>query len=108
VYPPVDALGPAPASIWAEWLGPRPWRGAVDRLLRVPGEAGSDRNSVRAQLGEFWSLMQDHEARRRLRRRAERAGPALVRELLGRGDAVYRLEPGPVGHRMVRVVGGSP
>lgn len=108
VYPPLDALGPAPASFWVEWLGPRPWAGALDRALRVPGEAGSDRNSLRSQLREVWDLLQDHEARRRLRARAQRAGPALEAELLGRGDAVYRLEPGPVGHRMVRVVGGGP
>ncbi len=107
---PAESLGPPEPPLWKVLVGPGP--GALGRLLlrvfRLPGPAGSDENGFFRQLKDTWSQKMAYDARRRLRWVARRESQRTEAALLSRGEAVYRLEPGELGHRLVGVTGGAP
>ncbi|MFT4975822.1 MAG: hypothetical protein ACI8S6_001715, partial [Myxococcota bacterium] len=106
---PLEALGGQEPPFWQQQVGVGP--NAALRLLlalvRLPAVAGSDRNSTVRQAYDGWRAWQGYEARRRLRIIAGREGPATMEALLGRGESVYRLEPGVTGHRLVGLISGG-
>ena len=68
---------------------------------------GSDENTLGARWRRYRSERARYDARQRLRARVRRGGQSVVAALIERGDAVYRLEPGPHAHRLVGVSAGS-
>lgn len=102
--PPEQALGPGDPSLLealgGEGLGGFMW------LFRLPFAAGADENGFFQQLRLFSSMSQRLGARRRLRAIAKQNGARTMQILIGRGDAVYRLEPGAGTHRLVGLAGG--
>ena len=105
--PPIEALGEREPAVWEQWVGPGP--GAILRLLlrifRLPAAAGSDENAFIRQWTDLFRLNTEANARDRLRRLARYDGRRCLDALLTRGEAVYRLEPGGRGHRLVGLVG---
>jgi hypothetical protein len=101
--PPLQALGKRQTPFWLEVVGPGP--AALARLfaliVRLPGPAGADENSLTRQVRDVWEAWRVHRARRRLRWAAWREGERAMGELLARGETVYRLEPGPQHHKLV-------
>ncbi|MCB9779105.1 MAG: DUF58 domain-containing protein [Alphaproteobacteria bacterium] len=107
--PPLDALGEDEPAFWKVWLG-RPdasFFQLLPRMARLPGPAGSDENRFIQQLRDGWYTYQEYQARRRLRFIALRRGQATLTALTSREETVYKLEPGPRGHRLVGLVAGK-
>jgi hypothetical protein len=52
-------------------------------------------------------LNKEVSARHRLRQVAFREGARTLETLKTRGDTVYRLDPGAIGHRLVGLVSGG-
>ncbi len=104
---PLEALGEDP-PFWEQLVGPGPGAGGrlFGRLVRLPGPAGSDEaGSLRewrdvAHQRSIWS------ARQRLRRIAKIEGTRVQSALIAQGCTLYRLEPGPLSHRLVGVATG--
>ncbi len=76
-------------------------------LFRLPFPVGSDENGFFAQLRIFRDQAARLSARKRLREVARRDGQRVFRQILARGDTVYRLETGQGTHRLVGVVAGA-
>ncbi|MSQ01541.1 MAG: DUF58 domain-containing protein [Myxococcales bacterium] len=75
-------------------------------FFRLPYPVGSDENGVFAQLKIFRAQAGLLAARKRLRAIATRDGARVYRQLLARGDTVYRLETGQGTHKLVGVTTG--
>lgn len=107
--PPIVALGKREPPLWEQWVGPGPGAGLrlASRIFRVPGPAGSDRNAFFRQFVDLHHLQKRFYARRRLRIVAWHQGKKTMKALEMRGETVYRLEPGPTGHRLVGLVSGQ-
>lgn len=107
-HPPEDALGPPDPAFWEVMVGPGP--GAHGRfllsLVRLPHPAGSDENSLGARWRELVWTWRKYRARERLRTMVQRGQRSVLAALVARGDAVYRLEPGAMHHRIVGVSAG--
>ena len=103
--PPQHALGPKDPGL-LEVLAGTPAR-AFLYLFLLPGPAGSDENSLAAQFRHFQYHSSRLNARARLRQYAQMYGERVYKELVSRGDTVYRLEPGAAGHKLVGVVSGK-
>lgn len=103
--PPQQALGERDPTL-LEALAGTPVK-AFLYLFLLPGPAGADENSLGAQLRHFRYHYGRLSARARLRQMAKLHGDRVYRELVTRGDTVYRLEPGPAHHRLVGVVAGG-
>ena len=104
-HPPEAALGPPEPPFWRQFFG-----GAGSALLgivRLPFPVGSDENTLPAQWRRWRIERARYEARRRLRTRVRVGSASVLNALVGRGDAVYRLEPGPFAHRLVGVAAGA-
>lgn len=76
-------------------------------FFQLPFPVGSDENGFFAQLRIFADQSARLSARRRLRELAQRDGAAIYRQLLARGDTVYRLETGQGTHKLVGVSAGG-
>lgn len=100
---PEDALGPSDPPLWEAMVGPGPGAGRrlVARMFRLPGPAGSDETAFLREIKDILRLRGELAARARLRAFARLRGKRTLEALVARGDGVYRLEPGPVGHRLV-------
>lgn len=106
---PLEALGGAEPAFWRQHVGggPSAVMNLILGIVRLPGPTGSDRNSTMRQLQDLWRAWAAYEARRRLRFVAHREGERTMQALLGRGEAVYKLEPGVTGHRLVGITSGG-
>lgn len=102
--PPQDALGDEDLSLVGALGGSR--LRALSWLALLPFPAGSDENGFFAQLRILRGTAERLAARRRLRSVAKAQGNRTLAALVGRGDTVYRLEPGAAGHRLVGVAAG--
>lgn len=102
--PPQDALATKEPGLLALLAADvrRPWTW----FLRQPYPAGADENSLLAQFRALREHGARVSARARLRALAANVGDATFRQLVARGDAVYRIEPGVGTHRLVGVSGG--
>ncbi len=103
--PPQDALGANDPTLLQSLAGTQ--TRAFLWLFRLPFAAGSDENSFFSQLRIFRDQSNRLNARRRLREVAKRDGDRVFKALIARGDTVYRLQPGPGGHKLVGVATGS-
>ena len=106
-HPPEDALGPVEPPFWQVWLGGKGLRVLLGAMIRLPHPAGSDENTVAARWRHFRWERARYAARKRLRLRVRQGAHAVVAALVARGDAVYRLEPGAMAHRLVGVSSGE-
>ncbi|MEL6343505.1 MAG: DUF58 domain-containing protein [Myxococcota bacterium] len=107
--PPQESLGPREPPFWQVLVGPgsgAEWR-LVLGIFRLPAPVGDDRNWTIRQLRDAVRLWRTHQSRKRLRRVAHREGEQTMSALMNRGDTVYKLEPGVVGHRLVGLVAGT-
>lgn len=102
--PPQVALGDHDPT-FGEALGGSPGNGLLF-FFRAPFAAGADENGLYAQVRLLRSVWGRLGARRRLRALARQNGDRVLKTLIGRGDTVYRLEPGAGRHRLVGVSGG--
>lgn len=102
---PVEALGASEPPLWEQVVGPGKGSGRrlVDRMLRLPGPAGSDEAGFVREIRDILHQRRQLRARARLRLVAKRQGGAVLNALLAQGATVYRLEPGPRSHRLVGV-----
>ena len=75
-------------------------------FFRLPYPVGSDENGFFAQLKIFREQAGRLAARKRLRAIATQDGARVYRQLLARGDTVYRLETGQGTHKLVGVTTG--
>ena len=107
--PPIVALGQRELPLWEQWVGPGEGSGLrlALRIFQLPGPAGSDRNGFVRQLQDMLRLYKRYSARRRLRAVAFVQGKRTLTDLVSRGDTVYRLEPGPLAHKLVGMVSGG-
>ena len=107
--PPLESLGPPEPAFWLLELGLAEGLTlqAVLQFIQLPGPVGSDRNWFVRRWRDSWERMVAYEARRRLRFIAQREGERTMSALMSRGETVYRLEPGVVGHRLVGLVSGT-
>ncbi len=103
--PPLTALQAPPLTFPEVLAGRGP--GLTRRLLTgaflLPAPAGSDDNTLASQLRTVAERYRTDRARARLRVHLAREGERAFRGILARGDALYRVEPGPFGHRLVGV-----
>lgn len=76
-------------------------------FFQLPFPVGSDENGLFAQLRIFSEQAARLAARRRLREIAQRDGARVYRQILARGDTVYRLETGQGTHKLVGVSAGG-
>ncbi|MCC7541743.1 MAG: DUF58 domain-containing protein [Deltaproteobacteria bacterium] len=102
-HPPEDALGPPEPSFWKTVVGKR---GLLSWLLRLPHPVGSDENTLRARFRDLRRDNDAYNARLRLRMRVRHGAQSVLSALVARGDAVYKLQPGPMRHRIVGVSAG--
>lgn len=106
-HPPEVTLGPREPAFWRVMLG----GGGLGRLLlamiRLPFPVGSDENTLPAQWRRYRWERARYDARQRLRGRVLRGAESVTAALIARGDAVYRLEPGPFAHRLVGMSSGE-
>lgn len=102
--PPKDALGTKDPGLLESLAGGA--TNVLSFLFRLPFPAGSDENGVVAQVREAMDHYGRLSARARLRSEARNQGDRVFSALVARGDAVYRLEPGPTKHRLVGVTAG--
>ena len=102
---PVEALGASEPPLWEQVVGAgKGARGRLmNRLLRLPGPAGSDEAGFFREIRDILHIRRGQLARARLRIVARRQGGAVLNALLGQGATVYKLEPGPRSHRLVGV-----
>lgn len=107
---PEEALGPADPPLWEALVGPGPGAGLrlFARMFRLPGPAGSDETAFTREIKDVLRTHGELQARARLRAFARLRGRGTLGALVARGDGVYRLEPGPVGHRLVGVASAKP
>ncbi len=105
---PIDALGEDP-PFWQQVVGPGPGAGGrlLERLMRMPGAAGSDEAGFLREWRDLAHLRRVWSARQRLRRVARIEGARVSKTLLAQGCTVYRLEPGPLCHRLVGLGTGA-
>jgi hypothetical protein len=103
--PPLDALGTTDPSLLESLAGDKTH--VASFLLRSPFPAGADENGFLAQLREVSGHYARLSARARLRKEARAEGDRVLKALIARGDAVYRLEPGPTRHRIVGITAGT-
>jgi uncharacterized protein (DUF58 family) len=103
--PPHQALGDKDPGLLESLAGST--LNAVLFLFRLPAPAGSDENSLAAQFRSFRYHTKRLSARARLRTVARVYGDRIYRELVERGDTVYRLETGPASHSLIGVVAGK-
>lgn len=101
-HPPEAALGPPEKPFWRLVVGPS----ILSWMFRLPHPAGSDENTLAARVREIRRENAAYDARLRLRLRVRRGAESVLNALVARGDAVYRLEPGPLRHRIVGVSAG--
>jgi hypothetical protein len=108
--PPLVALKAPPLTFPEILVGPGPnlLRRLLVGALRLPAPAGSDDNTLVSQLRIVLRRHRSDRARARLRLLMAREGEAAFRAMLASGEAVYRIEPGPVGHRLVGLQGRKP
>lgn len=102
--PPQEALGERDPSL-LQTLSGSPVN-AFLYLFRLPHPAGADENALGAQLRHVATESGRLNARSRLRAIARTQGARVLQALIARGDAVYRLAPGPVTHRLVGLSAG--
>jgi uncharacterized protein (DUF58 family) len=107
--PPLGSLGKREPPVWEQWagLGPGAPLRLMLRIFRLPGPAGSDENAFVRQFTDLYRLNKEVSARHRLRQVAFREGARTLETLKTRGDTVYRLDPGAIGHRLVGLVSGG-
>lgn len=105
--PPEVTLGPAEPPFWQVMLGGGGLGRVVLAMIRLPFPVGSDENTMGARWRRYRWERSRYDARARLRGRVLRGGQSVTAALVERGDAVYRLEPGPFAHRLVGVAAGS-
>lgn len=103
--PPQDALGPRDPPLLEVLAGGSPH--ALTWLVRHPFVAGADENGFFAQVRHVAYHLRRLDARARVRSMARSHGDRTLQALLGRGDAVYRLEPGATCHRLVGLSAGK-
>ena len=65
--------------------------GPLAALVTIPHPVGSDDNGTVARLGHLWRVATRHAARSRLRKVALKRVGRTERELVHRGDSVYRI-----------------
>jgi uncharacterized protein (DUF58 family) len=106
-HPPEDALGPAEPPFWQVWLGGKGMMRLLGAMIRLPHPVGSDENTMGARWRSYWWERGRYQARKRLRLRIRKGAQSVLASLVGRGDAVYRLEPGATAHRLVGVSSGE-
>jgi uncharacterized protein (DUF58 family) len=106
-HPPEEALGPPEPPFWQVWLGGGGFFTLLSALVRLPHPVGSDENTLGARWRSYVWERARYDARKRLRLRVRSGAQAVVAALVARGDAVYRLVPGPLAHRLVGVSAGS-
>lgn len=103
--PPQDALGKRDPPLIDVLAGGSAH--ALAWLVRQPFVAGADENGILAQARHIAFHWRRLDARARLRSMARANGDRTLQALLGRGDAVYRLEPGATCHRLVGLSAGK-
>lgn len=103
--PPQEALGDRDPTLLQALAG-TPTR-AFLWLFRLPHVAGADENALAAQVRDVLHQAGRLGARQRLRVVARARGDTILKQLIARGDAVYRLEPGAGAHRLVGISGGA-
>lgn len=106
-HPPEVALGPPEPPFWQVLLGGGGFLTLLSALVRLPDPVGSDENTVGARWRRYRFEKARYDARKRLRLRVRTGAHAVVGALVARGDTVYRLEPGPLAHRLVGVSTGN-
>jgi uncharacterized protein (DUF58 family) len=104
--PPQEALS-RPEPVGLNLLA----RGHILRFLRstvqLPGPAGSDENTMVREVRDFFEDNAIYNARSRLHIRAQKHGAGTMKQLVARGDTVYRLVPGAGCHKLVGVSAGQ-
>jgi uncharacterized protein (DUF58 family) len=106
-HPPEVALGPPEPPFWQVHLGTSSGFALLASFVRLPHPVGSDENTLAARWRRYVFDRARYDARKRLRTRLRTGAMAVVGALVARGDTVYRLEPGPLAHRLVGVSMGG-
>ncbi|MEZ4320051.1 MAG: DUF58 domain-containing protein [Myxococcota bacterium] len=96
---PAEALGP-PDRHWLSQVLDRP-AGPLLALFTRPHPVGSEENSIARRVRAGWATWRLWRARKVLRQIATRRSGTTQRELVTRGDAVYRIERTP-SHLRIR------